>query len=150
MHDSLVGNGHSALVYLKIIVNSIMNSLEIKEAFHKRELLDQNAEYFNFEEISCSVVSLREKDMLNYMPSLMIYVLENKENSSATNYAEMIVFCLMPQPEGWSSIIDSMDIAEVSVTLKWLLDIKDCSFVENCTDELQLVTELFRTRLESK
>lgn len=126
-----------------------MNSSEIKLAFHKRKLLDQNDSDFNFEELSCVLVSLREQDMLNYLPSLMIYVLENKQSRSATNYAEMIIFCLMPQPEGWSSIIDSMDLPEVSATLKWLLNIKDCPFVENCTDELRLTTDLFRTRLES-
>jgi hypothetical protein len=126
-----------------------MNSEEIKKAFFKRELLDQNDQTFNFEDLACSVVSLRDQDMLNYIPSLMIHVLKNKQNKRAINYAEMIVFCLMPQPKGWSNIIDSMDIAEVSVTLKWLLDIKDCSFVENCTEELQLAIDLFRTRLNS-
>lgn len=126
-----------------------MNSEEIEKAFCKRELLDQNDQAFNFEDLACSVVSLRDQDMLNYIPSLMIHVLNNKQNKRAINYAEMIVFCLMPQPKGWSNIIDSMDIAEVSVTLKWLLDIKDCSFVENCTEELQLAIDLFRTRLNS-
>jgi len=143
MHDSLVGNGNSKLSQDANFSIFIMKPREIEEAFRKRNVLDHNAKSFDFEDLACSVVSLRDKDMLNLIPSLMIYVLENKQNKCAINYAEMIVFCLMPQPEGWSNIIESMDLDEISATLKWLNDIKDYSFVENCADELQLATDLF-------
>ena len=143
MHDNLVGNGNSKLSQGANFSILIMKPGEIEEAFRERNVIDCNAQSFDFEDLACSVVALRDKDMLNLIPSLMIYVLENKQNKCAINYAEMIVFCLMPQPEGWSNIIESMNLNEISATLKWLKDIKDCSFVENCADELQLATDLF-------
>lgn len=121
-----------------------MNSSEIKNAFLRRELINSESADFNLEELACSLSLLRESDQLNIIPSLMIYILGNKFHIYGLNYAEMLVFRLMPQPSGWGNLIDHMDEGEISATLKWLEEIGDYSFVENCQDELRLTIQFFR------
>lgn len=124
-----------------------MKSEEIEGAFSGRKLMDRNAEYFNFEELACSVASLREEDQLNIIPSLMMYILDRKHNIRILNYSEMVIFRLMPQPPGWENLIDHMNNDEVAATLKWLKNIKNCSVVGYCNDELLAATKFFEERL---
>ena len=123
-----------------------MKTQEIEEAFSGRKILDGNNKSFDFEDLACSVVTFREIDQLNIIPSLMIHVLKNKNTNRSLNYAEMIIFRLMPQSAGWKNLIDFMDKNEITATLRWLKHIKDYSFVENCTDELRLAVELYESR----
>ena len=135
---------------LQISVAPLRNSMkavEIEKAFSKRKLVDWNSNSFNFENLACTVTSLRETDMLNIIPSLMVYILEKRNEQNAIEYAEMVVFSLMPRQTGWENLVDYMNSEEVSATLKWLGHISDYAFVENCFEELQLATKLFEERV---
>jgi hypothetical protein len=121
----------------------IMDAEEIENAFSGRKLIDRNSEFFNFEELACSMARLQEVYQLNIIPSLMIYILDHKDSIPIINYAEMVVFRLMPQPKGWANLIDHMNRDEISATLKWLKEVKNCSFVVYCADELLMATDFF-------
>lgn len=123
-----------------------MKAAEIVKAFSRRKIINWKAESFNFEDLACTVTSLREEDMLNIIPALMIFILEKGGESSEIRFAEMVVFSLMPRPTGWSNLIDHMNRKEISATLEWLRYIRGYNFIENCDEELQLATELFNDR----
>lgn len=126
-----------------------MKSLDVINAFSEREILDREISSSEFEDMACSLARLIERDQLNLLPLLMIYILKHQDDGRATNYGEMIVFCLMPQPDGWKNLIDDMSVAEVDATLKWLICAKNFPFSVNCMDELRLAIELFNERSDS-
>jgi len=118
---------------------------EIKMAFSERDVI--GVECFDFQDLACSIPILRDIDKLNIIPALMMYILDNGRSKQMIENAEMVIFNLMPQPRGWSDLIDSMSKGEISATLKWLVDVKDYFFVENCVNEFNLAMELFKDRL---
>ena len=126
-----------------------MKAEEIETAFSER-VINRGVETCHFEDLACSMASLKEVDKLNILPSLMIYVLEKNDNRRALNYAEMIIFCLMPQSVGWEDLIDTMNRKEVLATLEWLMEIKNYSFVENCSEELLQALNLFESTVACK
>jgi hypothetical protein len=123
-----------------------MKAEDIVSAFSEREVLDRVICASEFEDMACSIARLRESDQLKLLPLLMAYVLDHQNDGWKTNYGEMIVFCLMPQPAGWANLIDEMNALEIKATLKWLVSCNDFPFAVNCMDELRLAIEWFSER----
>lgn len=123
-----------------------MKGEEVIFAFSERKVLDRAISASEFEEMACSIARLRESDQLKLLPLLMVYVLQHQNDGWKTNYGEMIVFCLIPQPDGWGNLIDEMSDQEIKATLEWLVSCNDFPFAVNCTDELRLAIELFSER----
>lgn len=128
--------------------DSIIRS--IRQAFSNRKIIGSLKCADDFSNLARSFVALRDSDQLNVIPALMISVLENEDLRSVNHQADMIIYSLMPQPEGWSSLIDSMNKDEVNITLEWLGYVERFPFAELCSDELRIVTELFNHTLPDK
>lgn len=120
-----------------------MIPIKVINAFSERKIIDRKLSMSEFEDMACSLARLIESDQLKLLPILMAYVLRNNQDGVATNFAEMVVFRLMPQPNGWVNLIERMNKREVEATLEWLVSCEKFPFVENCKDELRLAIELF-------
>lgn len=118
----------------------------IRDAFSSRKVIELPESDAAFEELACSLVSLRDCDQLNVLPALMISLLEDEHLGSLSNYADMIIATLVPQPKGWSDLIDSMNPCEVSAVLEWLKFVKKYPFAEACSDELERAINFFEWR----
>lgn len=119
---------------------------DIKDAFSSRNVIDLSESDAAFVELACSLVSLRDCDQLNVLPALMISLLEDESLGSVGNYADMIIATLVPQPKGWSNLIDSMIPCEVSAVLEWLKFVKRYPFAETCSNELERATDFYESR----
>lgn len=124
-----------------------MRPIDVINAFSEREVIDRELRTCEFEDVACSLATLRESDQLKLLPILMAYVLRNHQNGAATNYGEMVVFRLMPQPDGWANLTESMSQQEVQATREWLIFCKNLPFAENCKDELLLTIKFFESQL---
>jgi hypothetical protein len=120
-----------------------MKPIDVINAFSGRGVSDKELSSSEFEDMACSLARLRESDQLELLPILMAYVLRHHKDGVATNFGEMIVFRLMPQPNGWVNLIEKMSKREVECTLEWLVSCKSFPFTENCKDELYLAIDLF-------
>ena len=127
-----------------------MKAEVIFDAFSQRKVLDREISSSEFEDMACDLARLRDCDQLKLLPVLMTYVLRHHNDERKINYAEMVVFRLMPQSPGWENLIDEMNKIEINATLEWLVSCKDFPFVTNCKEELGLAIELFNKRSGSK
>jgi hypothetical protein len=126
-----------------------MDAIKIIDAFYERGSSDREITALEFGNMATSLAQLSESYQIRQLPVLMAYVIRHGNNMRKTHFGDMVVYRLMPQPEGWKNLIDEMNAAEVDVTLEWLLTCKEFPFAVNCSDELRLAIELFNERSNS-
>lgn len=119
----------------------------IEAAFAGRKFVLAPKSEADFEEMACSLSKLNNTDQLNVLPALMIALIAGDLREDSKGFGDMIIYALMPQPDGWRNLIEDMNMNEIKCVAEWLGYVSNHKFSKVCANELRSAYTLFKERM---